>query len=548
MPPGCLAVETPKAMSRLSSTAPRACRSSHRRDSRRATWDEIHGHPPAGASGAVNHVGRYRRRAWRISDDSTVAGKMGYASMPSLDGAKPGAADLGAWNFGINSSGKNKEAAYLFTAWALSQGTQKLIGEGGGLPSLTSTFQDPALVAKFPYWTQAMTSLEELRTRPRIPEAPAITDALALALSQVLSGGQNAKAGLDGAQQQVQTIMNGHLPVTDEPGDNGSGRTVDLAYPHRAWRSIRHPGRRDGSLNTDNPAPPAQGCRCLHRWLLAPSVLVLGAVVLFPLIYSVNLSLRHYNPMLPDATGGWAGLSNYARLLHDSQFHHALLVTMIFVVVAVGLETVLGTLLGIFLNRMVSARRVVTSVLLLPMIATPLVVGLVFSFGLNPDFGYITWFLQTIGLSSADSLLAKPATALTVLILVDVWEWVPFVALMALAGLRALPTSPIEAARLDGCSTVQIHTRIILPMLRPVPRVAILFRATEAVREFDKVYILTGGGPGSSTTVNDLFQYRISFTNFDLSYGAALGLVTFAAMLIVTALTFRTITRSAVSS
>ena len=117
----------------------------------------------------------------------------------------------------------------------------------------------------------------------------------------------------------------------------------------------------------------------LHRWLLAPSVLVLGAVVLFPLIYSVNLSLRHYNPTLPDATGGWAGLSNYARLLHDSQFHHALLVTMIFVVVAVGLETVLGTLLGIFLNRMVSARRVVTSVLLLPMIATPLVVGLVFS-------------------------------------------------------------------------------------------------------------------------------------------------------------------------
>jgi multiple sugar transport system permease protein len=124
---------------------------------------------------------------------------------------------------------------------------------------------------------------------------------------------------------------------------------------------------------------------------------------------------------------------------------------------------------------------------------------------------------------------------------------VPFVALMALAGLR-LPTSPIEAARFDGFSAVQIHTRIILPMLRPVLGVAIVFRATEAVREFDKVYILTGGGPGSSTTVNDLFQYRISFTNFDLSYGAALGLVTFAAMRIVTALTFRTITRSAVSS
>jgi multiple sugar transport system permease protein len=284
-----------------------------------------------------------------------------------------------------------------------------------------------------------------------------------------------------------------------------------------------------------------------HWWLQTPSVLVLGAVVLFPLIYSANLSLRHYNPTLPDATGGWVGLANYARLLHDSQFGHALLVTVIFVVAAVGLETVLGTLLGIFLDRLVTARRIVTSVLLLPMIATPLVVGLVFSFALNPDFGYLTWFLKTIGLSSAQSLLANPASALTVLILVDVWEWVPFVALMALAGLRALPTSPIEAARIDGCSPVQVYTHIILPMLRPVLGVAILFRATEAVREFDKVYVLTGGGPGASTTVNDLFQYRVSFTSFDLSYGAALGLVTFVFMLIVTALTFRTITRSATS-
>ena len=180
-----------------------------------ATWDETTAALQQGLA-AQSITWGDTAGAMEAADQSAVEGKMGYASIPSLDGAKPGAADLGAWNFGINSSGKNKEAAYLFTAWALSQGTQKLIGEGGGLPSLTSTFQDPALVAKFPYWTQAMTSLEELRTRPRIPEAPAITDALALALYQVLSGGQNAKAGLDGAQQQVQTIMNGHLPVTDQ--------------------------------------------------------------------------------------------------------------------------------------------------------------------------------------------------------------------------------------------------------------------------------------------------------------------------------------------
>ena len=114
-----------------------------------ATWDEITATLQQGQA-AQSITWADTAGALENPDDSTVAGKMGYASMPSLDGAKPGAADLGAWNFGINSSGKNKEAAYLFTAWALSQGTQKLIGEGGGLPSLTSTFQDPALVAKFP--------------------------------------------------------------------------------------------------------------------------------------------------------------------------------------------------------------------------------------------------------------------------------------------------------------------------------------------------------------------------------------------------------------
>lgn len=309
--------------------------------------------------------------------------------------------------------------------------------------------------------------------------------------------------------------------------------------------SVDHDAERGGGVR---PAPRRKtllGSRIgLHWRLQSPSVLVLGAVVIFPLVYSVNLSLRQYNPTLPDATGKWVGLANFTRLLHDTQFGHALLVTLVFVVVAVGLETVLGTLLGIFLNRLVAARRIVTSVLLLPMIATPLVVGLVFSFGLNPDFGYLTWALKALGVSSADTLLANPTTALAVLILVDVWEWVPFVALMALAGLRALPVSPIEAARIDGCSAVQLHTQVILPMLRPVLGVAVLFRVTEAVREFDKVYILTGGGPGNSTTVNDLFQYRVSFSTFDLSYGAALGLVTFVAMLVISALTFRTITRS----
>lgn len=274
-----------------------------------------------------------------------------------------------------------------------------------------------------------------------------------------------------------------------------------------------------------------------------PGFVVLGLVVVFPLIYSINLSLRKYSLVIPGRTGQWAGLENYRKLLHDSEFGAALITTTIFVVAAVTLEAVLGTFVGILLDRLVRLRRTVTSILLLPMIVTPLIVGLMFNFAFNAQFGYVTWALNLVGLESKGGLLNRGPTALAVLILVDVWEWLPFIALMVMSGLRALPSSPFEAASIDGASTWQTYRYIMLPMLKPVLGVAILFRATEAIREFDKVYVLTGGGPGSATTVNDLYQYRVSFLNWDLSYGAALGMTTFVAVLLICAVVYRIITR-----
>ncbi len=132
--------------------------------------------------------------------------------------------------------------------------------------------------------------------------------------------------------------------------------------------------------------------------------------------------------------------------------------------------------------------------------------------------------------------------ALTALVLIDVWEWFPFVALMTVAGLQALPKDPLEAASIDGASALQSYWYIVLPMLAPILGVAVLFRATEAIREFDKVFVLTGGGPGSATTVNDLYQYRVSFLDWDLSYGATLGLVSFVVVLGLSALMYRSLT------
>ncbi|MFV0253228.1 MAG: carbohydrate ABC transporter permease [Beutenbergiaceae bacterium] len=284
-----------------------------------------------------------------------------------------------------------------------------------------------------------------------------------------------------------------------------------------------------------------------QRWtrigMQGPSLIILALVLAFPLGYSIMLSLQSYSPVDPTANGQWIGLDNYLRMFQDAQFGQAILVTVGYVICAVSIQTVLGTAIGVWLSRLIRTRRLVTSLLLLPMISTPLVVGLMFSFGLNPQFGYMSDVLQTLGLVGQAGVLDSGAGAFVALVVMDVWEWTPFIALMVLAGLSAAPQAQIQAAELDGCNTLQLYWHVMLPMIRPVIGVAILFRATEAIRMFDQVYILTGGGPGSATTVNDIFQYRVSFTAFDMSYGAALGIATFVAVALLAWVLFRYLNR-----
>ncbi|WP_181182187.1 MULTISPECIES: sugar ABC transporter permease [unclassified Mesorhizobium] len=271
--------------------------------------------------------------------------------------------------------------------------------------------------------------------------------------------------------------------------------------------------------------------------------MILLIVVVAPVIYSIQLSFHSYSLVIPGKTGQWVGLANYERLIQDAAFGNAILTTIIFVVSSVVLETVIGTLVGIWLHRLKVFQRLVTSALLLPMILAPLIVGLMFNFAFNAQFGYLTWILSGLGIGPTGGMLSQGSTALVALIAADVWEWFPFVALMVVAGLRALPTEPLEAAEIDGATTFQKYWLVVLPMLTPILAVAVLFRTTEAVREFDKVYILTGGGPGSSTVVNDLYQYRVSFANWDLSYGAALSLVTFVVIMALAAVMFHFLLR-----
>jgi len=167
------------------------------------------------------------------------------------------------------------------------------------------------------------------------------------------------------------------------------------------------------------------------------------------------------------------------------------------------------------------------------MMVAPLVVGLMYSFILNPQFGLYSFLVDLFHLNLSKTPLSAGGSALLVLILTDVWEWTPFMALMTLAALKAAPIEPYEAALIDGANRSQIFFRITIPLISPVIAVSIILRGVEACKVFDKAFILTGGGPGNSTEVIDLFTYREAFVNYNFSYAAALCVVLFIIMLII---------------
>jgi multiple sugar transport system permease protein len=291
-----------------------------------------------------------------------------------------------------------------------------------------------------------------------------------------------------------------------------------------AEQAIRHPRRR---------LRLPQSRRGTVALLELPSVLVVVAITLFPVLYSLNISFRSFSLTLPGHTGQWVGLDNYIRLLTDSAFFHAVWLIAVFTVVGVTIELALGLLIALVLDGLVTGRRLFTSLLLIPMILTPVVIGLMFNFVFNAQFGLFDYLIQALRIPLPHGILASSATAFAALVGTDIWEWTPFMALVLLAGLQALPSEPFEAARVDGASAWQTLRWITLPMLRPLIAVAILFRSAEAIKEFDKVFLLTAGGPGNATEVVDLFTYHVAFMSWDLSYGAALGMVLFTISMLV---------------
>lgn len=259
----------------------------------------------------------------------------------------------------------------------------------------------------------------------------------------------------------------------------------------------------------------------LRHKLVLPLALLLSAVMLYPLGFSAWISVHDYRlTRLNDVQ--WRGADNFLFIATDPAFLNAMGNTLIFVLGAVTLELTLGLGLAMLVQKLRLFRSFARAILLAPMFITPIAVGLMFRFMLNSELGVISHYLDQIGIS-IDWFGTR--LALFSIILIDVWQWTPFMLLMFLAGLESLPKAPFEAARVDGAGPWLTFRYVTLPMLRRVIVVALIIRALDAFKVFEYVFAITRGGPGDATDTIMFFIYKTGFRFFRMGEAAAAAFV-----------------------
>jgi multiple sugar transport system permease protein len=259
----------------------------------------------------------------------------------------------------------------------------------------------------------------------------------------------------------------------------------------------------------------------------APAILLVAAIIAYPIAYTVWMSLQEW--FISSLTAPkFIGLGNYGRIVGaDPRFREAFFRTLYFTFLVVGAETVLGVAMALLFNREFWGRGLLRTLAILPMVATPTAIALVFVMMYHPTLGVANYLLSVVGIPPFKWTYSS-GTALYALAVVDVWEWTPLIMLIALAGLASLPREPYEAARIDGASTLQAFRHITLPLLRPTIVVAILFRAIDALKTFDIIYIITQGGPANSTETINVLLFNQAFSYFNMGYASSMAVALFA--------------------
>lgn len=275
------------------------------------------------------------------------------------------------------------------------------------------------------------------------------------------------------------------------------------------------------------------------KLMILPTVLTLLIVTIFPTVFSLYNSLFQWNLSHPQYGRKFVGLGNYVRAVTDTLFLNSLLNTLKIVLIAVTAEFIIGLAIALLFNTKLRGLRVIRTVMIIPTMITSVVASLMWLLMYNSEFGILRFFAESVGIKPAPVWLADNNYALLSVITVDIWQWTPFVMLILLAGLTAIPRDVFEASHVDGANSFQRFFLITLPYLKPVASIAVLIRVMDTFKFFEIIYMLTKGGPGNATETVSYFAYKQSFSFFEIGYGTAVSTIVLVVITFISSLLVR---------
>ncbi len=267
--------------------------------------------------------------------------------------------------------------------------------------------------------------------------------------------------------------------------------------------------------------------RRYYLYLMLPAIIVLACITIYPFFWLIYMSLHSVD--IGGAGDVWNEFKNWTRLTRDRKFQDGWILLLHYSALCMAFEVGIGVLLAVVLNNS-RFENVLVTVFLMPMMVAPVVAGLVWYYLYNSTFGWYHWLLQSAGILGETSILGDRGTAMWGIVIVDIWQWTPLIALITLAGLKRVPRDQMEANMVDGAGEVRNFVQVTLPNLYPFLLIAILLRFMDNFRFIDAILVLTGGGPANSTKILPTYLFDVSFQFFKLGRGAAIALT----LLIVT--------------
>jgi multiple sugar transport system permease protein len=263
-----------------------------------------------------------------------------------------------------------------------------------------------------------------------------------------------------------------------------------------------------------------------------PAMVVVVSVIVFPWVFTIWMSLHEWKVGAPTT---FVGFANYMRLPSDERFVDSVWHTLVYTVLSVVLPLLLGTIAAIIFHAKFPMRGFLRGLFVLPMMATPVAVALVWTMMFNPQLGVLNYLLSLVGLPP-QLWVFHPTTVIPSLVLVETWQWTPLVMLIVLGGLSAIPTEPYESALIDGANVWQMFRYITLPLITPFLFIAAILRMIDAVKSFDIIFAITQGGPGTASETINLYLYSVAFAYYDVGYASAIATVFFALIVMLAAM------------